>query len=213
MGWFFPRSQRGRLLREIWRNPWILAQELYAMSGADIPFDEPIKVAPPGDEPGIIIDQGGESGGGGPKGPVTTFKIDGVPAGGIQYDPETKTYRFVDKDGHPTSTTGGDTTNFLAAVPPQTNFIGKVISGTGDTYTCWLYPNGKSGSPLLDDDLPPAPKEFTVKVPTIKATSTIPPDTYLPVMLVGPIVFSGNKMIVQNGSYWMQPPVFLYTLP
>jgi hypothetical protein len=73
------------------------------------------------------------------------------------------------------------------------SFLGKVVSGSGDTYTVQLYPAGKEGT---------AGASVTVKVPQIASDDAIPADTWIaPVMR-----YTDSDGVVH---YQFQPPVWL----
>jgi hypothetical protein len=212
MSSFFPKSQRPRLLREWWETPKLLAEELYAMMGSTVPLDEPLEIETPGTEPGLVVRQLGDQG---DFGPVIRFTRNGDTTGGIKYFPEDNAYKFVDQDGNPTAQPAEAGTGTQAIlIPPQTVYVGRVRSKiSGTNYGCWLYPSGTGGDPIMDDGVPPAPQEFTVKALNISTDETIPVDREFPVSHVGPIILSGNRLVVDpdNSQYVMSPPVFMYT--
>lgn len=76
-----------------------------------------------------------------------------------------------------------------------TTFLGKIVSGTGDTYQVDLYPNGPSQS-----------KGDTVEavVPMIDKSDTVPAGTW-----VSPVFFFAGDGDQIPDSYSFQPPVWL----
>lgn len=151
-------DQRFRLLREEWDNPLDLAQELYAMFGADGPLqiDGPVQIKNNTDAPAVSIDSAGVDGGG-----ADVFNIT----------------RGRDPDVAFSDVLPGVSTPAAAAAGGGSGGGGvpcKVVSGTGSTYVVTLYPNGVT-----------AGGNVTATQLQIASDETIPPDSWGFAVLVG----------------------------
>ena len=88
----------------------------------------------------------------------------------------------------------GDFMKWTGGSDGTTVFMGKVQSGSGDTYQVVLYQNSPTGSPDADP--------VTVTVPMIDPSETINPDTWLSAIFE----FQDSD---GNNIYFCQPPVWM----
>lgn len=195
--------QKQRLLRDQWPSAQMLAEELYAMFQDDIPLKQkaPLTLQPSNGQPGLTIDQLGND-----TGPVITVKRNGTPVGTIV--PTDNGLQLGDKNGNPT--TGANGTAILSP-PPQTVFVGQIVSGSGDTYQVHLFRRGVGVDPVVDGN--GNNKPFTAKCVDIANAETIPPNRRFIVVLVGPITVNASTgaLEIVNGQYVLQAPIFEYT--
>lgn len=146
-------DQAIRLLREKWKNPVQLAEELYAMFTSSRPLttDAPITIFQSGDQPPLRIVMNSPDPG---VLPIQVFRPDPV-TGVSGYDPDAPSGGVtIDGGGNPVPTPGGgnnpagggtdlggidwpEATDPENVPPPAENPIvlwGQVVSGSGETY-------------------------------------------------------------------------------
>jgi hypothetical protein len=151
------RNQRHRLLRENW-DAIGLSQELHAMFGYETPLEHggPITLIRGDDESWVPFTLRGFSDG------DTIFNVKGR-----DYDLSIKldggNLVVEDADGNRQSGGGGETTTTGAV----TTYPGRIVSGSGATYTVNIYPGGLAASPTV----------VTATIDGIDEDSTVPADT------------------------------------
>ncbi len=172
-----------RLMRERWTSPSELAEELVSMFDDKIPLDHngPLTLRKlNANAPGLQIlnTAGGDSlrveGGEVIVKDVTHFTVTGADAIDIG---ELETPINIKGKPYPPEGSGGTTV-----------FLGRVVSGTGNTYVVELYGKGSSQA---------ATKTVTATVPQIADEEQIPPDTWI------------GAVHQFDGSYEFQPPVWI----
>lgn len=196
------RESAVRLMRTVWRKPQQLAEELFAILSQDLAFDT--------SRPTTLDQQGTE--------PVLTIRVpNGVdpstPVISIQRGDNTVTItpQGINVNDVPFSSGGGFPTGFTypnaggqAEEPrpsdslPPFAVMGKIRSGSGNTYTVAVYETNPGSSTAL------ANGTVTAKVLQIASDAVIPADTW--VYLVGyPRNLAGSVIT----DFVFQPPVWL----
>jgi hypothetical protein len=150
------RNQRHRLLRENW-DAIGLSQELHAMFG----FEETLEHGGP-----IILTRGDDA-------TWTPFTLRGFSDGDTIFNVKGRDYDLSikldngelvveDAEGNRQSGGGGTTTESVS-----TTYPGRIVSGSGATYTVNIYPGGLAASPTV----------VTATIDGIDEDSTVPADT------------------------------------
>ncbi len=174
-----------RLLRNVWTSTSDLAEELWSMFDDKLPLEHngPLtirKLNPNAPSLQILNTAGGDSlfveGG-----TVTVKDVDHFTVTQVERIDigELETVIYIKGKVYPPEASAAGTTVFL----------GKVISGTGNTYVVELYGKGSSQA---------ATKTVTATVPQIADEEQIPPDTWI-----------GAVHQFDNGIYEFQPPVWI----
>lgn len=102
------------------------------------------------------------------------------------------------RDSRTSSIAQQKTAKYLIPTSGQSVFIGKIVSGTGDTYQVQLYTSGK-------DTVPLTPSTVTVKQLQIDASEQIPVNTWVIVVLGA----KDNGDGTTTPEYTMQVPVYI----
>jgi hypothetical protein len=186
MGLFAKQSIR--LLRERWNDATELAEEIYAILNNDEPLqiDGPVTINNNTSGPGITINNGGPGNTGG-------IQINRQPDPGINFPdlppvpPTTAPVVTIIYNGG--NVTSGPDPNGQQPVGGGGGggcFPGKILSGSGDTYSVAVYESGLAGEP----------KTRVVKQLQIDPAETIQENTWVMVGKVG-------------NSFFMMVPVWL----
>jgi hypothetical protein len=148
-----------RLLRDGWSSTKALAEELYAILQKQIPLfhEAPVTITTEGDEAPLVLRNFGEDG------PIMVVKGPGNTDVGGLYIRDGKLKVLQGKngvDGEDAPGTGG------GGVP------GKVLSGSGESYSVALYGNGPASAPTSN---------ASVIIPGVAAGESIPEGTWVTV--------------------------------
>lgn len=202
MSAFIPTAEAIRLMREAWPDATMLAQELFALLTSNLPADAPIPVAKqPGNGQQPVFTVGGFSNG------DTLFEITGAqgqPFGSILIQDGALVFappfsgeppQAQDSGTQPLNPRGPGQLPGTTRPQPQAAatgvFPGVVVSGSGDTYQCNVYLQGRRGEPTL----------LAVKQLQIAPGEVIPAGSWAPICKA------------PDGEYFMQMPVWLGAPP